>query len=365
MKLHNAHSFMRISSLFCLLLGLCLNIYGNNEYSVNPLPYGDNIEIPNPNVIIVLDPGHGGYDKGCTGHVSHEKDVNLLIAKKLKAAIEYITPGVEVLLTRDSDNFISLEKRVQIANQSKADIFLSIHCNSIKEGHATGSETHIAGLDFVNADQHEYLTRHNFIHPDALKELKKNPISNAQKMVLLKQSLDLAELVQSSLHENLPYKSRGIKESGFTVLKYLKMAGVLVEVGFLSNKNQEKYINSEKGIEEISYALGSSINNFIVESDLIQLKREAYEAFISEFGNNQSFIEETYTIELLITKGSPLLYFEPRWDDLESIYIVRENDHYHYRTGYYTNYQAAQNALPGITQLGFKNLRIVNVPSKK
>jgi len=365
MKLHNAHSFMRISFIYCLLLGISLNIYGFNGYNVNPLPSGDDIEIPNPNVIVVIDPGHGGYDKGCTGHVSHEKDVNLLIAKKLKLSIEQMTPEVEVVLTRETDAFISLEKRVQIANQNKADVFLSIHCNSIKEGHATGSETHIAGLDFVNADQHEYFRRHNFIHPDALKELKKNPISNAEKMVLLKHSLDLAELVQSSLHKNLPYKSRGIKESGFTVLKYLNMAGVLVEVGFLSNKKQEKYINSEAGIGEIAYALGSSINDFISDTELITKKKEAYHAFLLEHGSTQSFIDETYTVELLITKGSPLLYFEPRWDELESIYIVNDDDYYYYRTGYYTNYQAAQNALPGLTQLGFENPRIVNVPSKK
>ena len=364
MKLHKPQSLLRILSLFCIFLGFCLNIYAINEYNVNPLPTSNNIDIPNPNVVIVLDPGHGGYDKGCTGHKSHEKDVNLLIAKKLRQSIEYMIPGVEIILTRDSDSFVSLEKRVQIANQSKADLFLSIHCNSLAEGHATGSETHIAGLDFVNADQHEYLKRHNFIHPDALKELKKNPISNAAKMVLLKQSLDLAEMVQSSLHDNLPYKSRGIKESGFTVLKYLKMAGVLVEVGFLSNKNQEQYINSEKGLEEISYALASSVNTFISDTNLIERKKEAYKTFVSKFGSARSFIEETYSIEILITKGSPLLYFEPKWDNLESIYIVKENDHYFYRTGYFTNYQAAQNALPGIQQLGFDNPQIVNVPSK-
>ena len=364
MKLHTAPSFMRISSLFCLLLGFCLNIYGINEYNSDPLLNETEIEIPNPNVIVVIDPGHGGYDKGCIGHISHEKDVNLLIAKELKQSLEYSSPDIEVILTRNSDDFISLEKRVQIANQNKADLFLSIHCNSIKEGVATGSETHIAGLDFVNADQHEYLKRHNFIHPDALKELKKNPISNAEKMILLKQSLDLAEAVQSSLHKNLPYKSRGIKESGFTVLKYLSMAGVLVEVGFLSNKNQEKYLNSNKGIEEVAYALDSSIKGFISDTDLIKKKKEAYNQFISQFDSAKSLAEETYTIELLITKGSPLLYFEPRWDELESIYIITENDHYYYRTGYYTNYQAAQNAIPRLNQLGFNNLRIVNVPAK-
>lgn len=364
MKLHKPQSLIRILSLFCLLLGFCLNIYGNNEYNSNALPPASEIDIPNPNVLIVIDPGHGGYDKGCIGHVSHEKDVNLIIARELKQFIENSLSGIEVILTRESDNFISLEKRVQIANQNKADIFISIHCNSLKEGHATGSETHIAGLDFVNADQHEYLKRHNFIHPDALNELKKNPISNGQKMVLLKQSLDFAEMVQSSLHDNLPYKSRGIKESGFTVLKYLRMAGVLVEVGFLSNKNQEKYMNSNQGIQDITFALGSSISEFINENDLAQKKKDAYDQFLAQFDSSQSFIKETYTIELLITKGSPLLYFEPRWDELDSIYIVRENDHYYYRTGYYSNYQAAENAIPGLNLLGFDNLRIVNVPSK-
>ena len=364
MKLHNTPSFMRISSLFCILLGFCLNIYALNEYNPFSLHSGDEIDIPSAKVLVVIDPGHGGYDKGCIGHVSHEKDVNLLIAKELKQFIENSSSDLEVILTRDSDSFISLEKRVQIANQNKADIFLSIHCNSIKEGHATGSETHIAGLDFVNADQHEYLKRHNFIHPDALKELKKNPISNGEKMVLLKHSLDLAEMVQSSLHANLPYKSRGIKESGFTVLKYLRMAGVLVEVGFLSNKNQEKYINSSQGIQEIALALGSSLNEFIDQTELKKRKKEAYDKFINQFGSEQSFLNETYTIELLITKGSPLLYFEPRWDELESIYIVRENDHYFYRTGYYSNFQAAENAIPSLNQLGFDNLRIVNVPAK-
>ena len=77
------------------------------------------------------------------------------------------------------------------------------------------------------------------------------------------------------------------------------------------------------------------------------------------------FPQETYSVELIQTKGSPLLYFEPRWDELESIYVVKEGDLYRYRTGYYTNYQAAQNSIPNLTALGFDNPTIVSVPSQK
>ena len=362
MKLHTPLSLIGISLLLCLLLASNSNIYAfSGIYSSGNT---NHVDIPNPKVLIVIDPGHGGYDKGCSGAKHHEKDVNLDIAKKLHSILLSSSSQFDVILTRESDDFISLEKRIHIANQNKADLFISIHCNSLKEGHATGSETHVAGLNFVNADQKDYLRRHNFIDPSALEEIKKDQLSQAEKMSVLKNSLDLAASVDKSLSTNLPYKSRGVKESAFTVLKFLKMAGVLVEVGFLSNKNQESYMSSAEGENQIATSLSKAIHEYIEVTDLVKLKQDAYNRFYNQFDNRMEFNQKTYSVELLLTERTPLLYFEPRWDELESIYVVKKGEFYHYRTGYFTNYQAAQNSLPNLIALGFNNLTIVEVPPK-
>ena len=363
MKLHTRLSLIGISLLLCILLATNSNIYAFDD--IYQFAKTSEADIPNPKVLIVIDPGHGGYDKGCSGSKHHEKDVNLEIAKKLHSLLQNSSSQFDIILTRENDDFISLEKRIQIANQNKADLFISIHCNSLEQGHATGSETHVAGLNFVNADQKEYLRRHNFIDPSALEEIKKDQLSKPEKMIVLKSSLDLAATFHKSLSSRLPYKSRGVKESGFTVLKYLKMAGVLVEVGFLSNKNQEAYMSSNEGENQIASTLSEAIQNYISEADLVKTKQEAYNRFYNQFGTPMEFNQKTYSVELLLTEHSPLLYFEPRWDELESIYVVKKGDFYHYRTGYFTNYQAAQNSLPNLHTIGFKNLTIVEVPPKK
>ena len=362
MKLHTRLPIIGLSLLFCLMLATKSNIYGFGDiYSIEG---SDMVDVPNPNVLVVIDPGHGGYDKGCSGAHKHEKDVNLKIAKKLETILKNSCAQIDIILTRESDDFISLEKRIQIANQNKADLFISIHCNSLEQGHATGSETHVAGLSFVNADQKEYLRRHNYIDQDALQEIKKHQLSKPEKMLVLKNSLDLAAIVHESLEKGLPYKSRGVKESGFTVLKYLKMAGVLVEVGFLSNKKQEAFMSSNDGGEKIAASLFEAIDLYIKENDLINQKQKAYDRFFNQFDSQKEFSLETFSIELIQTKDTPLLYFEPRWDELESIYVVKEGDFYHYRTGYFTNYTAAQNALPNLKALGFYHVKIVEVPPK-
>jgi len=343
-------------------LAINSNIYAFDD--LYPVANSNEVDIPNPKVLIVIDPGHGGYDKGCSGARHHEKDVNLEIAKKLHSILQNSSSHFDIILTRENDDFISLEKRIHIANQNKADLFISIHCNSLEKGHATGSETHIAGLNFVHADQKEYLQRHNFIDQAALEEIKKHQLSKPEKMIVLKNSLDLAAAVHESLSARLPYKSRGVKESGFTVLKFLKMAGVLVEVGFLSNKNQEAYMSSNEGENKIASTLSEAIQNYIVEADLVRLKQDAYNRFYNQFQSPMEFDQNTYSVELLLTEHTPLLYFEPRWDELESIYVIKKGNFYHYRTGYFTNFQAAQNSLPNLNALGFKNLTIVEVPPK-
>lgn len=361
MKLHTRLSLIGISIMLCLLLASNSNIYAFNDI----YPITDETAIPNPNVLIVIDPGHGGYDKGCSGAKHHEKDVNLEIAKNLRSILINSSSQYDVILTRENDDFISLEKRIQIANQNQADLFISIHCNSLKEGHATGSETHVAGLDFINADQQEYIRRHNFIDPAALEEIKRHQLSKPEKMLILKNSLDLASIFHETLSTRLPYKSRGVKESGFTVLKFLKMAGVLVEVGFLSNKKQEAYMSSNEGENQIASTLSEAIQNYIREVGLIKKKQDEYNKFYNQFDSRKEFNQQTYSIELILTQHTPLLYFEPRWDELESIYVVKKGDFYHYRTGYFSNYVAAQNAMPHLYKLGFNNLTIVEVPPKK
>jgi N-acetylmuramoyl-L-alanine amidase len=182
--------------------------------------------IPEGKVTVVIDAGHGGHDPG---HLSHqkglmtEKGINLKIANNLGGYIEKYLGNVKVLYTRKDDRYLSLDERVDLANNSNADYFLSVHCNGNPKSSVHGTESHV----------------HNF---------------------QAKQSYALAKDMEQQFSERAGRHSRGIKNNddrahSIQVLKFTKMTSVLVECGFITNRKEANYLNGTYGQEIIASAI--------------------------------------------------------------------------------------------------------------
>jgi N-acetylmuramoyl-L-alanine amidase len=232
---------------------------------------------------IVLDAGHGGHDTGCRGVFSNEKDVTLAVVLKLGALIKQTYPDIKVLYTRTTDEFIELYERADIANRNDADLFISIHCNANRSHDPFGTETWLMGLKksegnlevskrendvvLLESDYQQHYGGFDPNSPEGYIILSMN--QNAH----LGQSIDLASKVEEQFkHEGRT--SRGVKQAGFLVLWRTTMPSILIETGFLTNRNEEKYLNSENGQNEIANGVLNAITSY----------KNEVEASVSESG---------------------------------------------------------------------------------
>jgi len=221
--------------------------------------------------VIVIDAGHGGKDAGAIGvNGVKEKDVNLGVGLKLGKLIEQQMKDVKVVYTRKNDTFVELYKRGKIANEENGKLFISIHCNSTsnKQSDATGfevyllrpgrtkeaisiAETENSVIKYEdNPGKYEKLTDENFI------------LVTMAHSAYMKYSEKFSDLLNKQMTAELSISSRGIKQAGFYVLVGASMPSVLIETGFLSNKNDEKYLKSAKGQNDIAGAIFKAIENF-------------------------------------------------------------------------------------------------------
>ncbi len=219
---------------------------------------------------VVIDPGHGGKDKGAIGPNNiYEKDVNLAISKKLGKLIEE-KMGVRVIYTREEDDFIPLWKRTKIANESGGKIFISIHANaSPKSKKAKGFETYLLRPG-KSQDAMEVALRENEVIKMEKDERKYKSFSDPQNLILatmaqnefLKESEVLADLIQKSLDKKLTSPNRGVKQAGFYVLVGASMPNVLVETGFLSNNQEAKMLSKSKYQKKIANGIFEGLLDF-------------------------------------------------------------------------------------------------------
>ncbi len=227
---------------------------------------------------VVIDAGHGGKDPGAVGKNSKEKDIALAIALKTGHYIRQNLPDVEVIYTRKTDVFVELHKRAEIANKSKADLFISIHCNANKSPNPSGTETYVMGLHRSQANlevaklenaailkEENYDDMYDGFDPNRDEDyITLNLFQNAY----LESSLLLASLVQDQFRERAKLKDRGVWQAGFWVLYKTAMPGILIETGFISNLNDEKYLMSDNGQNYIASAIYRAFKEYklMVES---------------------------------------------------------------------------------------------------
>lgn len=213
--------------------------------------------------VVVIDAGHGGHDPGAVGAFSKEKDINLTVALKFGNMIKKECGDVKVVYTRSKDIFIPLDRRAEIANDAKADLFISIHTNALANNHTTqGASTWTLGLAKSNANlevakrenavilyESDYKTRYAGFNPNSAESYI---IFEFMQDKYMEQSVHLASLVQKQFRSHCSRADRGVHQAGFLVLKASAMPSILVELGFISTPEEERYLNSEEGATTLS-----------------------------------------------------------------------------------------------------------------
>lgn len=225
---------------------------------------------------VVIDAGHGGHDSGCLGSSAKEKNIALSIALKMGDMIEEKFPDVKVIYTRKTDVFIPLHERAEIANHNKADLFICIHCNSGGKA-AYGVETYVMGLhkteDNLNVAKREnssilleedYKKQYEGFDPNSPEA---NIIFSLYQNQFMNQSLSFASRVQNQVDEYAGRNNRGVKQAGFLVLYRTAMPSVLVETGFLTNEQEEKFLQTDKGQTAIANCIFRAFKEYKLDMD--------------------------------------------------------------------------------------------------
>ncbi len=220
---------------------------------------------------IVVDAGHGGVKTGAAGKFSLEKEVALKVALKLGAALQKEFPKIKIIQTRKTDVDIDWYRRADIANEAKADLFISIHCNAMPKGnnYTQGAETFVGAYRRIN-EMDAGLRENEDIIKDKNYKKKNYNIEDPEETILLglyKQlyrvkSIALAKLIQKNYTEVNKRVNRGVKEQGLLILQRVAMPSVLTEIGFISTPSEEEYINSESGQKEIVAAIVNAIKQY-------------------------------------------------------------------------------------------------------
>lgn len=223
---------------------------------------------------VVIDPGHGGKDTGALGAISKEKDLNLTVALLAGDYIKKNLPDVNVIYTRERDVFVGLNERAMIANRNNADVFISIHCNSTdsKGASAMGAETFVLG-EHKNAANLQVAKNENsaiLYEEDASEQYGDFDLNSPEAYIALSlfqqeylnQSLQLAANVQEQFSKRVGRKDRGVQQAGFLVLWKTAMPSILIELGFISNAAEERFLASESGQIYMASAIYRAFRDF-------------------------------------------------------------------------------------------------------
>lgn len=221
---------------------------------------------------IVIDAGHGGKDPGASGKRSKEKDIALKVALLTGKYIDDKLSDVEVFYTRKTDVYVDLLKRAQIAHEVDADLFISIHVDAVASKSVSGPSTYVLGLhrtdDNLRVAQKEnaviklednYEDKYEGFDPA---KPESYIIFNFVQDAYLKQSTDLANTIQTEFRTRAGRNDRGVHQSGFLVLRETSMPSVLVELGYITNANEESFLNTKKGQEYMASAIFRAVRDY-------------------------------------------------------------------------------------------------------
>ncbi len=247
---------------------------------------------------IVIDAGHGGFRSGAAGSFSLEKNVALQVALKLGEKLGEDLPSIKVIQTRTTDVDVDWYRRAEIANEAKADLFISIHCNSmpdkriisgyktikgkkvaqykyVKNTSTSGTETFVGAYRRINEMDAGLRENEDIIKDKNYKKTISSDPTDPEELIMLSlyrslyrtKSLALAQMIQKNYTELNKRVNRGVKEQGLLILQRAAMPSVLTEIGFISNPTEESYMNSESGQNEIVDAIVKAIKQYKKETE--------------------------------------------------------------------------------------------------
>lgn len=312
---------------------------------------------------VVIDAGHGGKDPGCHGAAANEKTVCLSMALKLGDMIKKEYPHIKVVYTRETDVFVELDERAKIANRNNADLFICIHANSASPS-AYGTETYVLGLHRTEAQQKVAERENSIIHLEddggaKYKDFDMSPDAiiarQIQLSVFLDQSINFASKLQTEF-KTLGRHDRGVKQAGFLVLYKTTMPSVLIETGFLTNPNEEKFLSSTATQTEMSKAMFTAFKKYKNELEGIDEQVESNyttvtnDPSVNEGENNVTDVSENDQVVFRVqieTSSSPLKLTDPKFKG-KQIYEYQQDKLYKYTTGKFINDFKAANELKNI-----------------
>ena len=321
--------------------------------------------------IVVLDAGHGGNDPGNIGNGYREKTIALKVVKEIRNELQKIN-DIKVILTRDKDVLINLWKRGEIANKAKADLFVSIHCDS-HSSNAYGAGTFVLGLH-ANKRNFDVAKRENAVISleDNYRERYKGFDPNSEESVLgltllqeenLDKSFLLAADIQQNFSKALKRKNRGVKQAGFVVLHQTYMPSVLIELGFLTNKNEGKFLNSKSGQQKMAKEIARSIKkyynqlklNTVVVNDQISIENTKVDSTIRD----EYKLDEEVVFKIQIASSKNKIQQKSyNFKGLKNVQRVKVGSYYKYYFGVTTNYSKVKNSLLKAKSKGYSDAYI-------
>ncbi len=223
--------------------------------------------------VLVIDAGHGGHDSGAVGASSKEKNINLKVAQLFGKYVERNCPDVKVIYTRTTDVFVTLQGRANIANNAKADLFVSVHTNSVAKGKtAKGFEVYTLGMhratDNLNVAKREnsvitleadYKERYQGFDPNSSESYIMFEYMQDKNM---ENSVKFARLVQTNVCSTANRVNKGVKQAGFLVLRETSMPSVLIELGFISTPEEERQLNDAKVQDQIARGIFNAFQSY-------------------------------------------------------------------------------------------------------
>lgn len=317
--------------------------------------------------VVVLDAGHGGKDPGNMGNGYKEKDIALKVVLAIGSALEK-NPNIEVIYTRKEDKFIDLFVRGKIANKAKADLFVSVHCDS-HTSQAYGAGTFVLGLHRNNTNfevakkENSVILLEDNYHQNYSGYDPNSPESAISIMMgmedYLDQSIQLASLIQKNFVGKLKRKDRSVKQAGFIVLHQTVMPSVLVELGFLTNNREGAYLNSKKGQQDMAKAITDAILQYkaSLEQNVVHT---VFEDEVIETSSGSDEIYNDVTFKIQIAASSKSLATKPyNFKGLSTISKEKTGNLYKYYYGATSNYTETKQLVNDAKSKGYKSSFVV------
>lgn len=361
-------------------------------FSLSSFQTTESVSIKNPTYrlkTVVIDPGHGGHDQGCSGSKSLEKNVALSISLKLGALIEKTFPDVKVIYTRKTDVFVELHERAAIANRNNADLFICIHCNANPSSSPYGTETYVMGLHKTEANLGVAKRENDVIlledkyeqHYDGFDPA--DPASHIMFSLFQHAYMDQSILFASKCEEQFKTSkrsSRGVKQAGFLVLWKTSMPSVLIETGFLTNAKDESFLRSDEGQSTMAQSIFKAFSEYksamengggkVDEKEITTLEKELDKStsdIITDKENKLASNENSGYFVQFYASEKELKVTDKKFSTLsaEPISVLKENGWYKYKLGPYASSEIATKKQALAKKQGYKDAFVIAIKDGK